>query len=222
MPVAFGLPDEQGFPHQGKMDAADSRIDPSTGTARCCAVLPNKDGMLSPGMFVRVRLATSALHRAIVVPKIAVASEGPFIRNIVRWYVLTVNDQNVVERRDVEPHVVTDDDRSVYVKGLAVDDLVITSPVYPLKPGMTVTPEKAETGAKYDFIPEGCQKLAPDRTATSGVTEADGTAHPGGVAAGPRRDPSRVEMCLRDRTGLVRHPRLISVNPPGSGAIQFQ
>ena len=148
LPVSFGLPDEQGFPHQGKMDAADSRIDPSTGTARWRAVLPNKDGMLSPGMFVRVRLAIGAPHRAIVVPKSAVASEGPPLRDIVRWYVFTVNDQNVVERRDVEPHVVTDDDRSVYVKGLAVDDLVITSPVYPLKPGMTVTPEKAETGAK--------------------------------------------------------------------------
>ena len=148
LPVSFALPDEKGFSHPGKMDSADSRIDPGTGMARWRAALPNKDGMLSPGMFVRVRLATSAPHRAIVVPKGAVISEGPPLRETVQWYVLTVNDRNVVERRDVEPHVVADDDRSVSVKGLSVDDLVIMSPVYPLKPGMTVTPEKSAPAAK--------------------------------------------------------------------------
>ncbi len=141
LPVSFGLPDEQGFPHQGKMDAADSRIDPATGTARWRAVLPNKDGMLSPGMFVRVRLETGAPHKAAMVPDQSFRTEKG------RIYVLIVTDRNVVERRDVKIGRLEDGLRGV-TEGLTADDWVITSALKDLRPGMTVTPEKSEMQAK--------------------------------------------------------------------------
>jgi multidrug efflux system membrane fusion protein len=141
LPVSCGLPDEQGFTHRGKMDAADSRIDPATGTARWRAVLPNQDGMLSPGMFVRVRLETSSPFKAVLVPERSLSAEKG------RIFVLLVNDQNVTERRDVMMGRLHDGMR-VVTEGLSADDWVITPALKELRPGTTVTPDKAETPAK--------------------------------------------------------------------------
>jgi RND family efflux transporter MFP subunit len=58
LPVAVGLSNEEGFPHKGKLDFVDNRVDPTKGTIRMRAVLPNADGMLVPGLFARVRLTT--------------------------------------------------------------------------------------------------------------------------------------------------------------------
>jgi RND family efflux transporter MFP subunit len=54
--VAVGLADEEGYPHEAKLDLIDPQVDPAKATVRFRAVLPNPKGMLSPGMFVRVRL----------------------------------------------------------------------------------------------------------------------------------------------------------------------
>jgi multidrug efflux pump subunit AcrA (membrane-fusion protein) len=56
--VAVGLADEEGFPHAAKVDFIDTKVDPKTGTLRMRAVLPNKDGLLMPGLSARVRLSS--------------------------------------------------------------------------------------------------------------------------------------------------------------------
>ena len=61
--VAGGL----AFVLEDKVAAADNRVDPTTGTMRCQAVFENPDGLLVPGMFVRVRLATSAPYKALLI-----------------------------------------------------------------------------------------------------------------------------------------------------------
>ena len=58
--VAVGLANEEGFPHQGVLDFVDNRVDPQTGTVRMRAVLDNKDGRFTPGLFARVRLGDTA------------------------------------------------------------------------------------------------------------------------------------------------------------------
>ena len=55
--VAFGLADEDGFPHAGALSAVDPAVNPQTGTIQFRASCPNPDGLVIPGMFVRVRLA---------------------------------------------------------------------------------------------------------------------------------------------------------------------
>jgi RND family efflux transporter MFP subunit len=59
LPVAVQLANEEGFPHQGKLDFVDNRADPTKGTIRMRAVLPNADGLLVPGLFAQVRLTTA-------------------------------------------------------------------------------------------------------------------------------------------------------------------
>jgi RND family efflux transporter MFP subunit len=54
--VGFGLSDEKGYPRKAEVTLFDSEVDPKTGTIRVHARCANPDGVMSPGMFVRVRL----------------------------------------------------------------------------------------------------------------------------------------------------------------------
>jgi len=57
--VAVGFATEEGFPHPAKLNLIGPEIDPSTGSARFRATVPNPEGFLSPGMSARVRLTAS-------------------------------------------------------------------------------------------------------------------------------------------------------------------
>ncbi len=59
LPVTLKLIDETDFVHSGKMDFIDNAIDRSSGTIRGRAVFPNPDGLLTPGMFGRIRVPGS-------------------------------------------------------------------------------------------------------------------------------------------------------------------
>ena len=51
LPVALGLANEEGFPHQGTINFVDNQVNPKTGTLRLRGTFPNKDESLSPGFF---------------------------------------------------------------------------------------------------------------------------------------------------------------------------
>ena len=59
VPALVALAEEKDFPHRGTIDFVDNQVDPSTGTIRVRAVLPNPNGLLTPGLFVRVRVPVS-------------------------------------------------------------------------------------------------------------------------------------------------------------------
>ncbi len=56
IPVGVGLQTEEGYPHTGTLNYVAPQIDAGTGTLAARAILDNKDGFLSPGLFVRVRI----------------------------------------------------------------------------------------------------------------------------------------------------------------------
>jgi multidrug efflux system membrane fusion protein len=57
IPVYLQLQDETGFPHEGTIDFSDNSFDSTTGTLLIRGSFPNSDGFLTPGNFVRVRVA---------------------------------------------------------------------------------------------------------------------------------------------------------------------
>jgi multidrug efflux system membrane fusion protein len=74
-PVEMGLSDEQGFPHAGKIDFTDNRVDPDSGSVWLRGVFPNPKKFLTPGLFVRVRLPVGHAHRAVLIPEQALATD---------------------------------------------------------------------------------------------------------------------------------------------------
>src|SRR5260221_7615854 len=66
VPVYLQLQDETGFPHEGTIDFSDNAFDSSTGTLLIRGSFPNPDGFLTPGNFVRVRVASSPKYDALL------------------------------------------------------------------------------------------------------------------------------------------------------------
>ena len=143
--VSCGLADDRGFPIRGKVSSVNSGMDPNTGTQKWALVLPNKDGVLVPGMFLRVRLATSAPYKALLVPERALGSDAVG-RDQGQKFVLVVNGQSAVDRRDVETGQVQDDGLRAVTKGLSGDDRVVLDPSK-VTAGMNVKPEEPAPAA---------------------------------------------------------------------------
>jgi RND family efflux transporter MFP subunit len=136
LPVACALADEAGYPRRGVVDFVNNVVDPATGTLHMRTVLPNPDGLILPGMFVRVRLTLSEPYQGVLVPERAVTSD----RGNKQVFVVTA--ANVVERRAVKVGPLEDGMRVVR-EGLTAGDNVVVSGVQRLRPGMTVTVKKA-------------------------------------------------------------------------------
>ncbi len=71
-----GLSDEApNFPHIGTVDFTDNRVDVNTGSLRFRATVRNEKGILTPGLFVRVRLPIGDPHPTLFVREEALASD---------------------------------------------------------------------------------------------------------------------------------------------------
>jgi RND family efflux transporter MFP subunit len=142
LPVALKLIDEKDFVHQGTMDFVDNVIDRSTGTIRGRAVFENPNGLFTPGMFARVRVAGSLPYDALLVPDSAIGTEQ------ARKFVLTVNAENTVVPKYVTLGQVTSDSLRVIKDGLAADDHVIVDGLLRARPGQKVTPQEQGAAPK--------------------------------------------------------------------------
>lgn len=94
-PVRVGLANEAGFPHSGTLDFIDNALDPSSGTIRARALLPNPDGLFIPGLFARVQFQGSELQQALLIHEQAIMTDQD------RKYVFIVGAGDTAERRDL-------------------------------------------------------------------------------------------------------------------------
>jgi RND family efflux transporter MFP subunit len=133
--VSLKLIDEKDFTHDGRMDFVDNVIDRSTGTIRGRAVFDNANGVLTPGMFARVRVPASPPYNALLVPDAAVGTEQ------ARRYVLVVGADNTVAMKYVTVGQVVAGDLRVIKEGIAADDRVIVDGIMRARPGIKVTPQ---------------------------------------------------------------------------------
>ncbi len=139
VPAFVGLANEDGYPHEGRIDFAAITVDPSTGTLLLRAIVPNKDRLMVPGLFARVRVPIGRQANAILVPEVALGADQ------LGRYVLVVNDQNVVERRGVKVGSAEGTMR-VINEGLKGDERIIVNGLLRAIPGREVNPQVAEAG----------------------------------------------------------------------------
>ena len=129
--VRVGLIDEEGYPHGAKLDFVDNRVDANHGTIRARAVLDNKDGRLTPGLFARIRLVSPQQFTAAFVDDRAVGTD------LGRKFVFVVDGGNVVRYRPIETGRLIDGLR-VVSSGLDANDVVIVNGLQRVRPGVTV------------------------------------------------------------------------------------
>ncbi len=132
-PVRVGLANEQGFPHEGYMDFVDNQLDVHTGTIRARAVLENKQGLFTPGMFARVQLLGSGEYEASLIEDRAVGTDQS------QTFVLVLGPDNKLAYRPVQLGRLIDGLRVVR-KGLKPDETIVVSGLQRVRPGAQVTP----------------------------------------------------------------------------------
>jgi len=76
VPVRVVLEDGTELPRPGKLLFADLTVDASSGQITLRAEVPNADGLLLPGQYVRVRLSQAELPSGILLPQQAVTRTG--------------------------------------------------------------------------------------------------------------------------------------------------
>ncbi|WP_246274739.1 efflux RND transporter periplasmic adaptor subunit [Hyphomicrobium sulfonivorans] len=141
IPVGIGVQTETGYPHTGTLNYVAPEVDASTGTLAARAIFKNDGIILTPGMFVRVRIPKQKDVPSLLIPDVALGNsqEGR--------YVLVVNDKNVVEQRLVETGDTIDGGLRIITGGLKPDDRVIVGGLMRALPGNTVVPVSRTAGA---------------------------------------------------------------------------
>jgi RND family efflux transporter MFP subunit len=134
-PVRLQLADEKGFPHEGRMDFVDNRIDDATGTIMGRAVIPNPDYLLVPGLFARVQLLGRGPYPALLIPDAAVGTDQ------AQKFVYTVGEDNNVMRKRIVLGEQRGDLR-VVTQGLSADDRVIVKGLQRVDAGVKVASEQ--------------------------------------------------------------------------------
>jgi RND family efflux transporter MFP subunit len=133
-PVRIKLADETEWTHEGKMDFVDNAFNERSGTMRGRAIIDNKDGLLSPGLFARLALYGGDVD-ALLIPDTAIVSDQ------ARKIVYTVNADNVITATTVTPGTMYEGLR-VITAGLKPSDRVVIEGVAnpAVRPGAKVAP----------------------------------------------------------------------------------
>lgn len=161
--VQVGLADEEDFPREAELTFADNQLDLNTGTLRFRAEMRNKPlqfgplpaligeaasfaveqkglRLLSPGMFVRVRLPVGSEHPGVLIPEESLGSDQG------QRFVYVVNDKNEAEMRRVKVGP-QDGKYRVIDEGLKAGEKIIVSGLQRVRPGAKVNP-KAKSPSK--------------------------------------------------------------------------
>ena len=129
--VRVQLADGQVYSRTGWLTFADVRISGQTGTSDARAVIPNPDGKLRPGQFVRVTLSGATRPDAVLVPQRAVL-EGPQGK-----FVYVVDENSIAQTRLVEVGEWAGSDW-IITGGLKAGEQVIIDGVMRIGPGVPV------------------------------------------------------------------------------------
>lgn len=132
--VRIGLANEEGFPHQGKLQFVDNRLDAATGSVRMRASFANSDNTLVPGLFARVQLSGDPAAKkstALIVDRAVSTDQN-------RKFVYVVKADNTAEYRPVTLGPLVDGLRVVR-EGVKPGEKIVVNGLQRVRPGAPIT-----------------------------------------------------------------------------------
>ncbi|MEM6504665.1 MAG: efflux RND transporter periplasmic adaptor subunit, partial [Planctomycetota bacterium] len=145
------------YSHKGIVDWWNRSVDTGTGTIDVRGRLDNREQLLVPGMFVRVRVPFEEIEDAVLVREDAIGTDlaGKYVLIVVK------NEEgvSVVKRQPIELLIQADNGMRV-VGGLSPDAQYITAGMQKVRPGMPVDaqqaapPKPTEPAANPEIQPE--------------------------------------------------------------------
>lgn len=168
------LEDGTMYPESGKLLFSGITVDPATGQVSLRAVFPNKNQVLLPGMYVRVRLEQGVDRNALLVPQQAVQRNPDGSSTL-----MLVKDGKVAATPvTVGPLL---NNKWLITKGLSAGDVVIVAGFQKIRPGAPVQP----TPWNLDQPAGAAAGQKPDSDAATSGSEG------GGKPSGAANEPSK-------------------------------
>lgn len=161
--LQLGLANEEGYPHEGVMDFGESSVDPGTGTLQLRGVFENDEvpPRLFPGLFARVRMPTRERPDALLVTERAIGGDQS------GRFVLVVDDENTVEKRNIRLGQLVDGLR-VIDDGLQAGERVVVNGIQRARPGARVDPESIDMAS----LTHSARAAAAKQEESSGSSES--------------------------------------------------
>jgi multidrug efflux system membrane fusion protein len=129
--VRVGLANEQGFPHTGKLEFVDNRLDSASGSVRMRATLANSDRALAPGLFARVQISGGEPRQQILISDKAIGTDQD------RKFVFVVDKEGKAEYRTVKLGPTIDGLRIVR-EGLKPGEKIVVNGLQRVRPGSPI------------------------------------------------------------------------------------
>lgn len=141
--TAMELADESDYPHAGRLDFVDNQLHADSGTMRLRAVFDSQDGLLTPGLYARVRLQSGQPQPRLLIDDRAVGTD------LGNKFVYVVDAQHKVQYRKVDTGPLFDGLR-VIDNGLNAGDVVVVNGLQHVRPGVEVNPQQVAMTSDLD------------------------------------------------------------------------
>ncbi|MDH3237066.1 MAG: efflux RND transporter periplasmic adaptor subunit [Deltaproteobacteria bacterium] len=144
--VRIILEDGTPYPSEGTLQFQDVSVDPTTGSVTLRVIVPNPDGVLLPGMYVRAILTEGVNAEAILVPQQGVAHDpkgNPLA--------LVVDGAGKVEQRMLHLDRAIDD-KWLVASGLSPGDRLIVEGLQNVRPGDSVNVVPMSSGGEKGAV----------------------------------------------------------------------
>ena len=132
VPVTVKFEDGEVYPYEGSVEFSEVNVDEAAGTVIVRAVVPNPDGLLLPGMFVKAEFSAGSLDSIFLLPQ-KVVQRNP--RG--EAFVYVVGEDGTATQRPVTMNG-THNSQWIVTSGLESGDRVISSGLQNLRGGETV------------------------------------------------------------------------------------
>ena len=182
IPLYLGLANEDGYPHEGIVDFAESGVDTATGTLQLRGVFPNPGParVIVPGLFARLRMPIDKREKALMVTERAIgADQGGN-------YLLSISSDNVVEKKPIRMGQLVDGLR-VIEDGLQPGERVIVKGIQRARPGGKVDPDKID----MKTLTASAIKAATEAKQNSAKSAATAPAGSDSTSAGKEEKPKK-------------------------------
>ena len=136
------------YPIPGYIDFLDFSVNQETGTVDLRAEFPNPSGLLIPGEFVRARIYAGVVAQGITIPQQAVTV------NQDGGSVFVIDREGTAALRPVVLGAMSDG-RWIIESGLQAGDVVITSNLQKIRPGVAVKLVDPPSGGRAPRAPAG-------------------------------------------------------------------
>ena len=183
LPVKLVLEDGSAYGHTGQLAFSGLIVNPGTGGVTLRAAIPNPDGVLMPGMYVRAQLPVGVQPQALLIPQKSVVRDPSGRANV--W---VVGADDKVERRPVTLAQAIGSQWMVE-GGLKAGDRIVVDGFQRVRAGIAVKPVEARTSASGPASPaSGAAPSASADSAPAAVPASAPSATPAAdaVSSSPR------------------------------------